>query len=588
MADGGEIAALFATLGLKVNAGQWQQGTAQIAQTQAAAARLGAASAPGLRQTQIALGQLGAGASSLSKLLGGVAPAANQAGAAAANAGQQAAHGFDAAGAAIKTYLLYLGGHLGYEKLIAANQEFEDRTISLSAILQSGLSLSFAEAKQQAAGLNQEFQRFDQSGAPAKMSEIAEFGKNVSASVFAAKGNVKDLVEITEQGIVAAKVLASGRNAGYAALEISEMLLGQVSNRMQFQKLLLAQIHMTEEQFRELDEKQRLATVKRALSSPALKDATGAFANSFSGISTTVESKLEIMARQIGEKLFGRLKESMKGFIAWLDAHGPQLEAYGRAIGEWLGGAFDTLSKAIGIVIDYGGRALKWIGQYVDGGTLLKSLLIALGVVLTVFAVQSAIAFATNPITLIILAITALVYLIEKLIDYPGGIEQAFSDAFDAVSDAAADLWAAIKKGFKIAFDAVAELPVVKQLLWALDQLTSFGMVDKKAPATEQEAIGQQQDYIKSIMPGGSWLDAIPGIGDIARARRMISGPPEFAPTLPRSGEGDAGPVALNVSVGDINVHSPNADPVAVGDQVRKVFHEELGSTIRKTMDSYG
>jgi hypothetical protein len=45
--------------------------------------------------------------------------------------------------------------------------------------------------------------------------------------------------------------------------------------------------------------------------------------------------------------------------------------------------------------------------------------------------------------------------------------------------------------------------------------------------------------------------------------------------------------VAVNVNVGDVNVHSPNADPVAVGEQVRKVFHEELGGVLRQTMDVY-
>lgn len=60
-------------------------------------------------------------------------------------------------------------------------------------------------------------------------------------------------------------------------------------------------------------------------------------------------------------------------------------------------------------------------------------------------------------------------------------------------------------------------------------------------------------------------------------------------PTLPPSTSASAGTVSIGqVAVGDINIHAPNADPVAVGDQVRKVFHEELGNTLRKTMDAYG
>lgn len=588
MADGGEIAALFATLGLRVNAGQWAQGTAQINQTQAALGRLSAAGAPGLRQAQVALGQLGAGASSLARLLGGVAPAANQAGAAAASAGHQAAAGFDAAATALKGYLLYLGGHFGYEHLIKFNQEMQDNTISLAAMIEGMLGGSFEQATGKAKELYGEWQKFS-TQTPVTTAEIMEFGKSIAAATFGAKGTLDDLRQITEQGVIAAKVLGGNRGAGYAALEISEMLSGNVSNRMMMVKQLLGFVKMTEDQFRALDDKGRLAVVKKALNSDAFKDAAKAFGESFSGVTSTFKDKLQIAFGKIGAPLFERLTQTFSRFNKWLDDHGPQIEAYGKAIGEWLGKAFDTVSDAIGKVIDYGTRAVNWLSKYIDMGTLFKSLMIAIGVVLAAFAVKSAIAFATNPITLIIIALTGLIYLIEKLMDYPGGIEQAFSDAFDAVSDAAADLWAAIKKGFKLAFDAVADLPVVKQLISILDQLTSFGMVDKKTPDNQQQALQQSQDYIQSIMPGGSWLDAIPGVGDIARARRLLSGAPDFAPTLPASGEGDArGPVALSVSVGDINVHSPNADPVAVGDQVRKVFHEELGNTIRKTMDAYG
>ncbi len=589
MADGGEIAALFATLGLKVNAGQWAQGDAAVQGAKRSLAELDGAFVDAQGRWRAASGRFLTMGEKMAAGLGGVAPAAKQAGAAAESAGHQAAAGFDAAGAALKGYLLYLGGHFGYEHLIKFNQEMQDATISLAAMIEGQLGGSFAQATGHAKELYAEWQKFS-TQTPVTTAEIVEFGKNIAAATFNAGGKLDDLRQITEQGVIAAKVLAGNRNAGYAALEISEMLSGNVSNRMMFVKQLLGMVKMTEDQFRALDNKGRLDVVKKALGSDAFKDAAQAFGQSFSGVTSTLKDKLQIAGGKIGMPLFERLTETVARFNKWLDDHGPDIERYGKIISDVLGSAFDFLGKVIAVVIDYGGRVLGWIGQFVDSSKLLKAMLAAIGIVLAVFAVQSAIAFATNPITLIVVALTGLIYLLEKLINYPGGIEQAFSDAFDAVSDAAADLWAAIKRGFEIAFDAVADLPVVKQLISILDQLTSFGMVDKTdKPQTQQEALQQNQDYLQSIMPGGSWLDVIPGVGDIARARRLFSGAPDIAPTLPVSGEGDArGPVALSVSVGDVVIHSPNADPVAVGDQVRKVFHEELGNTIRKATDAYG
>ena len=561
MADGGEIAALFATLGLRINVGQWAQGTGQIS------------------QAQVALGQLSTGAGTLSKLLGGVAPAAAGAGNAAAHAGDQAAHSFDAAGAAIKGYLTYLAADFGYEHLVKFNQEVQDSTISLAAMIEGQLGGSFEEATGHAKDLYAEWQKFS-TQTPVTTAEILEFGKGLAAATFNTGGKLEDLKQITEQGVIAAKVLAGGRGAGYAALEISEMLQGNVSNRMMFVKQLLGMVHMSEEQFRELDAKGRLAVVKKALGSDAFKDAAAAFGTSFSGVTSTLKDKLQIALGKVGVPLFERITEAVGRFNEWLDKNQETIEMVGKAIGEWLGDAFDYVAIAIDFVVEQGGELLDWISQFVDGGELVQSMLIALGIVLGVFAIQSAIAFATNPITLIVLALTALVYAIRWVMQHPEKVKKAFHDAFEAITNAAKAVWDAIKSGFSAAFDFVTNLPVIHGLIALVKAVAGLpGMAGKAVTDA-------------AVLPSGEHAEMLEDSTELPpdEFRKKYGLPDDLnAPRLPQGSNG-GGPTAMNinVNVGDVNVHSPNADPVAVGDQVRKVFHEELGGVLRQTMDVYG
>jgi len=561
VADGGEIAALFATLGLRINVGQWAQGTGQIS------------------QAQVALGQLSTGAGTLSKLLGGVAPAAAGAGNAAAHAGDQAAHSFDAAGAAIKGYLTYLAADFGYEHLVKFNQEVQDSTISLAAMIEGQLGGSFEEATGHAKDLYAEWQKFS-TQTPVTTAEILEFGKGLAAATFNTGGKLEDLKQITEQGVIAAKVLAGGRGAGYAALEISEMLQGNVSNRMMFVKQLLGMVHMSEEQFRELDAKGRLAVVKKALGSDAFKDAAAAFGTSFSGVTSTLKDKLQIALGKVGVPLFERITEAVGRFNEWLDKNQETIEMVGKAIGEWLGDAFDYVAIAIDFVVEQGGELLDWISQFVDGGELVQSMLIALGIVLGVFAIQSAIAFATNPITLIVLALTALVYAIRWVMQHPEKVKKAFHDAFEAITNAAKAVWDAIKSGFSAAFDFVTNLPVIHGLIALVKAVAGLpGMAGKAVTDA-------------AVLPSGEHAEMLEDSTELPpdEFRKKYGLPDDLnAPRLPQGSNG-GGPTAMNinVNVGDVNVHSPNADPVAVGDQVRKVFHEELGGVLRQTMDVYG
>jgi hypothetical protein len=581
-----EVADLFASLGLRVNTAQWAQGSAQIAKTskeldgafQDRGGRWRAASGRFLSMGEKA--QLAAGG------VKGLGDAADTAGGKAERAGRKAASSWDAAGAALKGYALYLGVHLGYEHLIKFNADMQTSIIGLSAMIEGNLGGSFANATAQAKDLYAEFQKFS-TKTPVTTKEILEFGRSVAVATFQAGGKIKDLQEITEQGVIASKVLTPERGPGYASLELSEMLMGNVSNRMVFAKQLLGFVKMTEEQFRELDAKQRMAVVKRALNSPAMKDAAGAFQGSFAGVTSTLEDKLQITFGKIGLPLFEAITRAVVKFNKWLDENGDTIERVGKKIGDWLGDAFEVLSFAIGLVIEKGGDFLNWLDQFVDTGELVKSALYAIGAALVVFAAQSLIAFATNPIGLILLAVTALIYLFRKLLNYPGGIGKAFSDAWAAIKKGAQEVWDAIKDGFSAAFDFVADLPVIRNLVALVKALMGFLPGGPQANML-LDSTQMTKDALRAAHPelgAYQYHDA----GSAAdNEDRLLRGeqPIMSAPAGPSAA---ARMISIGtVAVGDINVHAPDADPVAVGEQVRKVFHEELGGVLRQTMDVIG
>jgi hypothetical protein len=540
----GEVADLFASLGLRIDQGAWAKGDQRIG------------------QTRDALGRFQAGAGRAAGAVGGV-------GAAAGAAGKQAAHSFDAAGAALKGYLVLLGGRFAYDHFIKSNADMQSSIIGLSAMIEGNLGGSFQQATAQAKDLYAEFQKFS-TKTPVTTAEILEFGRSVAVATFQAGGKIKDLQEITEQGVIASKVLTPERGPGYASLELSEMLMGNVSNRMVFAKQLLGFVKMTEEQFRELNAKQRMEVVKSALNSKAMKDAANAFQTSFAGVTSTFEDKLQIAFRKVGAPLFEAITKQVARFNEWLDKNQDKIEEVGKAIGTWLGEAFEFMSAAIGIVIDKGGELLDWLDQFVDSGEVVKSLMIALGAVMVAFAIESAIAFATNPVTLIVLAVAALVYGIRKLMAYPGGVGKAFRDAFDAIRRAAAAAWQAIKDGFSAAFDFIADLPVIRQLITLVKALTGLGgsfSTDHEVmlqDAAEMSPTEFHKKYPQLPAPSGAALSA-PAGPQASNAGRSVS--------------------IGSVQVGDINVHAPNADPAAVAMETRKVFHEELGSVLRQTMD---
>ena len=266
------------------------------------------------------------------------------------------------------------------------NRTVQDAKISLSAMLQGNYDTTWGQATEGASRLYAEFQRFSQL-TPVTTQEMLEFGRGITVSTAQAGGSIKDIIKITEQGVVAAK--AFGYGGAYASLEITEMLMGNVSKRMRFVQQLLGLAHTNEEEFKKLDAKSRMALVEKVLDSDAMRNATKAFSTSFSGVVSTLEDKIQISLGRAGSSLFEKVTEEISRWSEWLDKNSVQIDRIIAQVENGLVKGFEVVKDAASYLVEHadeiiaigkiwavsrlagavgGGRTIGGIGSALIGG----------------------------------------------------------------------------------------------------------------------------------------------------------------------------------------------------------------------------
>lgn len=243
--------------------------------------------------------------------------------------------------------------------LIGFNAHVESAKIGLSAMLEGNLGGSWETATKNASALYDEFQRFS-TLTPVTTNEIMEFGKGVAVSTFQAGGSIRDLTKITEQGVIAAK--AFGYGTAYSALELSEMLAGNVNKRMMFAKQILGMAHVDEQKFNAMGGADRVKLVEKVLGSDAMKNAAQAFGNSWDGVTSTLKDKLMIMVGKVGLPLFKALTAEVKNWNEWIDNNTSKIEAFGHTLSSALVTGFGVVKSAVSFLVDHASLLLK-IGE---------------------------------------------------------------------------------------------------------------------------------------------------------------------------------------------------------------------------------
>lgn len=580
MGSGGgtQVAAMFASLGLKVDDAQWAIGKQKIMamsslaaqreraqQANSAAAAKSAAVSTRAQQAQVRAAQQGnamiAQARNSSTRAQAKQYLQSQSAMAKAAQASQASHkgllstlgGVKSSLLSVQTaiggYVASLGLHSAYDHLIGFNEEIQNAKISLSAMLQGNMGGSWEQAKTNAENLYLEFQKFSTT-TPVTTKEILEFGRGVAVATFQAGGSIKDLTTITEMGTVAAKTL--GANSQYAALELTLMLQGTVSHRMRFVQQLLGLAHVSMEQFRAMNAKQRLATVTGVLTSGPMQRANQEMAASFTGVTSTLWDKLQIALGKVGLPLFQALTAAVAGINVWLERNAETIDRIGKAVGTALADGFavikdlamqvygvfernrDVIMRLIGLVGMNLVEALKMMVDWLGAGlkaaeTILKFLDTGTGKFITMLAMTP-------------------------------GLLLEISEAVGGLGDM---------------FDALAKSSAIQVLLFLAEKLDDlFGGGGGEGGGDMDELARARSEYIARKSGTEFWntYDARPSLA------------------LPSGAmQGGAGGVlqtrSVSVSVGDIHVHSPSADPAAVATETRKQLDAHLTDLFRQTHD---
>jgi ABC-type multidrug transport system fused ATPase/permease subunit len=309
--------------------------------------------------------------------------------------------------------------------------------------------------------------------------------------------------------------------------------------------------------FNALSKERRLAVVKEALTQKQIVQLGEVQGKTFSGVMSTLQDAVQRFVGAVGIPLFKALSEQIQKLNKWVGENQVKLAAVAATIGDVLLGAFQAIIASVQYFMDHGDEFL--------------AILIAIGSVITGFAVAWAISFA--PIIAIIALIAALVFVVIKIVRNWDLIKSKGVAAWNAVKKAASDAWEFIK-----------DIP--SKILDGFEALGN-GIISTLGKAFDW-IVQQAKDLPGKIL---DHLRKIPGFGAIESAANIVAGGIPVAgggvaaEAISRVQESQAPAGAVStVNIGDINVTAPiGADAKEHADIIKTHITKHLESEYRRS-----
>ncbi len=485
-----EVAELFASLGIRANAGEWKAAGNFIS-------RIGAALDKNEGKLKKAQG-----------LFGGVESGVKSLGLAVAG---------------------YFGARAAKGALIDFNSTVEDTRNQIAGMMalatQTDLQDNFAQADKTLESLRQRAAKL-----PGTTQEYATMLGMITQPVLDAKLGMQDLEDITVGAVVAAKAL--GVESEVAARDIDQAIRGQFKSVDQLTGKLLGAAGFKGEagraKFNALSAEKRAETLKQALTQKQIVQLAEAQGNTFSGVMSTLQDALQQFFGKVGLPLFKAIGEQVKAWVQWFEDNKEAVDEFARSVAEVLSTAFGVLKTAIGVVVDL-------LSIIFSNSTLLRATLIALGAVMVAFAVKAAAAWIVGfaPLLLIIATVTAVVLvvmdLIHAIVDGKGVIASVLrfiGGAFKALGRAILNVFRSIGGFFRniastvrAAFEAVIAW-IEAKIQWVIDKIN---WVVAKAKSIGGDVFGSASfgdDALKYF--GGNGSGAPPMAGTASMASRVV------------------------------------------------------------------
>ena len=180
--------------------------------------------------------------------------------------------------------------------------------------------------------------------------ELVETAQGLTRPLIQVGVKMADIEKITFGVANAAK--AFGMNGAVVSMDVEQALRGGVTERDRFIKSMLAQkgVELSADQFNKKGQQERIAILKKALTSPAISAMADKQSQTMSGVLSTLEDNIQIALGKVGLPLFKAITEEVKGWNAWIDKNAGRLEEIGKSVGNGVMVAFRTI-KEIGSAV---------------------------------------------------------------------------------------------------------------------------------------------------------------------------------------------------------------------------------------------
>jgi hypothetical protein len=235
--------------------------------------------------------------------------------------------------------------HLGKEALVDFNSEIEQAKIGLSTIMQMNLGMGFAKANIEADKLFNTFQQLAKKS-PATTKDFMDMAGMIAPAVALAGGGPDKLAKLTAGAITAG--LATGNRSDIVGMDVTEMLMGNVTKRNRLGNQMLGSIGMSHEEFNKKSQGDRASLVEKMFDQPALKRAADQMGETFKGQTSTLKDNLQIALGQVGLPLMKALTEEVKRWNEWIEKHPKLIAETVSEIGGMIKDAFGFVQQVAG------------------------------------------------------------------------------------------------------------------------------------------------------------------------------------------------------------------------------------------------
>jgi len=254
------------------------------------------------------------------------------------------------------------------------NAEMEGAKIGMASILQMKLGGYFDDASKHANKLVGDFQQIAKASV-GTTKDFTTFASAIMAPVMMTNAHLgttekrlAQLRTLTKGGVIAATVL--GEDPELASRDVDQWLMGRLSTVDRVAKKLLGPMGLTTDQVNKMSSEKRLALLEKALTQPAIIEATKAYEKSWLGVKSTMMDTLQMLAGKIGLPLFKAITKEVASWSAWMDKHPEKVEAFATTVSKLLVDAFGTAKDVFGFIVQHKDLLL----------TLAKAVLISKGV----------------------------------------------------------------------------------------------------------------------------------------------------------------------------------------------------------------